>query len=138
MTTLPTSDGDTKAIGADASGLTYPSAAASGHVEVALPSLPGSPRTEERLLARDFGVFVSSKIESSINRQPYMRIGPTQSPQQVLRHYVACARGANLMDAGGIRAMEILAEQFAAERDQKPFFEKTVRPWLHGLKPKKR
>src|ERR1700761_3486614 len=68
-------------IGVDDRGrLAYASASASGHIEVELPSLPGSPNAVERLHARDFGPHVVSRIEASMSRQGYLRSGPQQSP----------------------------------------------------------
>ncbi len=51
----------------DRGELAYSTASESGHVEVVLPSLPGSPNSEERLLAKDFGPHVASRIEASIH-----------------------------------------------------------------------
>ncbi len=116
----------------------YPSAAATGHVEIELPTLPGSPNAVERLHARDFGVHVVGKIESSMNRQPYIKTGATQSPAATFRHYVACAKGAQLMDDAGIRRLETLAGEFAGEPDQHEYFVQVLRPYLHSLTPMKR
>ena len=128
-----------RGIGTDARGnLTYEHAAASGHVEVYLPSLPGSAFAQERLLVKDFGTFVAGKIGSSMTRQPYLTSGPQQDPAQTFRHYVACAKGASLMNADAIRRMETLAKEFAAEPDRAEFYSMVVRPYLLGLSPKRR
>ena len=116
----------------------YPSAAATGHVEVELPALPGSPNAVERLHARDFGAYVAGKIESSMGQNPYLKSGPQQGPVQVFKHYAAVAQGASLMDAATIKRMEKLAAEFEAKSDPGEFFSKTIRPFLHGLKPGKR
>ncbi len=137
MSTLPT-DEPKKAIGADDRGLHYPSAAVSGHVEIELPSLPGNHSDVERLHARDFGPFVVGKIESAQSRQGYLRSGPTQTPQQVFRHYTAVARGASLLDAAGLERMSTLAKEFERADSPQEYFARTVRPFLHGLTPGKR
>lgn len=116
----------------------YPSAAAEGRVEIELPSPKGSPNATERLHARDFGAHVIGKLEASMNGQGYMRSGPQQSPAATLRHYVACAKGANLMDSAAIGRMETLAKEFATEGDQREYFSQVLRPYLLSLSPKRR
>jgi hypothetical protein len=116
----------------------YPSASESGHVEIELPALPGSPNAVERLHARDFGVHVAGKIESSMQRQPYLRSGPQQSPPQIFRHYTAVAKGAGLMDSGALKRMEQLASEFASEPDSREYFAQVVKPYLLSLSPKRR
>jgi len=127
-----------RAIGIDDGQTTYASAAASGHIEIELPALPGSPNPTERLHARDFGPHVVGQLESSLKRQPYMKSGPQQSPAGVLRHYVAVARGASLMDSATINRMESLAANFEKEPDQAEYFSQVVRPYLLSLTPKRR
>ena len=122
----------------DRGGWQYESAAAEGYVEIELPTLPGSPNAVERLHARDFGVHVAGKIESSMNRQPYIKTGATQGPAATFRHYVASAKGYGLMDSGAIGRMETLAKEFEAEPDQREYFEQVIRPYLHSLNPKRR
>ena len=129
------------AIGVDDRGrMTYASAAASGHVEVELPTLPGSPDPTERLLAVDFGPHVAGKIESAMKRQPYLKSGPQQGPVEVLGHYLATARGANLLDEGTVGYMARLAKEFAAEKGEhrQTYFKTMIRPFLNGLKPERR
>jgi len=116
----------------------YPSLAASGFVEVELPSLPGSPNPTERLHARDFGGHVASKIESSLRGNPYPKSGPQQNPAQTLNHYIAVARGAKLVDNGSINRLEALARQLDKASDQREFFSRVVRPYLNSLKPERR
>jgi hypothetical protein len=116
----------------------YPSAAATGHVEIELPTLPGSPNATERLLAKDFGPTVAGKIESSMGRQGYLKSGPQQNPAQTFRHYVTAAKGYGLLDAGAIGRMEKMAGEFEVEPNQQDYFELVVKPYLHGLKPKRR
>lgn len=116
----------------------YPSLAQSGHVEIELPSLPGSPRPTEQLHARDFGGHVASKIESSLRGNPYPKSGLQQNPAQTFNHYIAVARGSKLVDSGTINRMEALARQFDREPDQGAFFKRTIRPFLNGLKPERR
>lgn len=115
----------------------YPSLAATGHVEVELPSLPGSPRPTEQLHARDFGGHVVSKIEASFAGNPY-KSGPQQNPAQTLNHYIAVARGAKLVDNGSINRLETLARQLDKASDQREFFSRVVRPYLNSLKPQRR
>jgi len=116
----------------------YPSGAESGHVEIELPALPGSPNAVERLHARDFGRHVIGKIESSMGRNSYLRSGPQQDPDQTFRHYVAVAKGARLMDSAAIGRMETLAKEFETEADKGEYFSQVVRPYLLSLSPQKR
>jgi hypothetical protein len=138
--TLPVGEGDReRAIGVtDGGKLNYGSVAESGHVEIELPSLPGSPNTRERLHVRDFGAFVAGKIESSMNRQGYLKSGPQQRPHQVFRHYTAAAKGAGLMDQAALGRMAELVGEFEREPDQKEFFAQVIRPYLLTLSPKRR
>jgi hypothetical protein len=121
-------------------GWQYPSAAAEGRVELELPSLPGSPNPTERIHAADFGPHVAGKIESSMKRQGYLRSGPQQGPTEVLRHYVAVAKGSKLVQPDAISQMERLAREFAGEKGEhrQAYFETMVRPFLNGLKPERR
>ena len=116
----------------------YPSLAQSGHVEIELPSLPGSPRPTEQLHARDFGGHVASKIESSLRGNPYPNSGLQQNPAQTFNHYIAVARGSKLVDSGTINRMEALARQFDKATDQREFFSRTIRPYLNSLRPERR
>ena len=116
----------------------YPSAAKSGHVEIMVPSLPGSPRETETLHARDFGVHVIAKIESSFKRNPYLKSGPQQRPSEVFAHYLASAKGAQLMDSATIGRMERLAKEFETEPDREGYFRDVLKPWLRSLSPKRR
>jgi hypothetical protein len=70
-----------------------------------------------------------------MGRNGYLRSGPQQSPAQTFQHYVAVARGANLMDSGTLKRMETLAKEFEAAPDQGEFFRRAVRPYLVGLTP---
>jgi hypothetical protein len=135
--TLPTQDPKT-AIRVNDGEFSYPSAAGSGHSEIELPALPGSPNPTERLLVRDFGVHVAAKIESSMTRQGYIKSGPQQSPAATFRHYVACAKGASLMDSGALKRMEQLAVEFQQEPEEREYFEMVLRPYLQSLTPKRR
>ena len=118
--TLPTKDTQT-AIGVDNRGqMTYASASATGHVEVVLPTLPGSPNGEERMLAKDFGPIVLGKIESAMNKQGYLKSGPQQGPAQVLAHFASAARGAKLLDVGTLDYMARLSKEFAAAKGDEP------------------
>jgi hypothetical protein len=137
--TLPHSekDGDS-AIGVENGRMQYGSAAASGHTEIILPALPGSPTSEERLLARDFGPHVCSRIESAMKRNPYLKSGAMQSGPQVFAHYVACAKGANLLEPGALGRAQKLAKEFSEEGDQREYYQQVILPWLHSLTSEKR
>jgi hypothetical protein len=138
---FPTLENNSKTaitLSADGKSFDYPSAAESGHVEIELPTLPGSPDPVERLHARDFGVHVAGKIENAMKQNPYLRSGPQQGPPQVLRHYNAVAKGAELMDAGALNRMEQLAGEFEAEPEREKYFQQVLRPWLNSLSPKRR
>jgi len=115
----------------------YPSLAKSGHIEIEVPSLAGSPRPTEMLHARDFGGHVAGKIEASLKGNPY-KSGPQQNPAQTFRHYLASAQGARLLDNGSINRMEALARQFDKAADQRDFFNRTIRPYLNSLRPERR
>src|SRR5271157_5315953 len=114
----------------DSRSWAYDDAAATGHVEIELPTLPGSPNPTERLHVRDFGVHVAAKIENFMNQQPYLRLDPRQNAAQVFKHYTAVARGANLMDRAAIGRMETLAREFEAEPEQQEYFKQVIRPYL--------
>jgi hypothetical protein len=138
--TLPHSekDGDS-AIGVDASGrIQYGSGAASGHTEIILPALPGSATSEERLLAKDFGPHVASRIEASFQKQPYLKSGCQLSPSQVFRHFVGAAEGSGLVDGAVLSRMKLLAKEFEAESEREEYFKQVVRPWLFNLTSAKR
>jgi hypothetical protein len=137
-TTLPTKESK-HAIGVDDRGaLQYRSAAASGHIEIVVPSLSGSPNATERLHARDFGQHIIGKIESAMNRQGYMTSGPTQGPAEVFKHYAAVAKGAGLMDSAAIGRMEQIAAEFAKEPEQEAYWKMVAKPYLGALTPKRR
>lgn len=130
-----------RAIGVNDRGqMTYASAAASGHVEVEIPSLPGSPNAVERLHARDFGPHVMGKIESAMRRQGYMKSGPQQDAAATLAHYLATARGTKLLDQSTLDYGERLVKEFAAQKadSRRTYFDTMVRPFLNGLTPQRR
>src|SRR5271157_3059347 len=110
----------------------YDDAAATGHVEIELPTLPGSPNPTERLHAREFGVHVAAKIESSMNQQPYLR-DPRQNAPAIFRHYIGAAKGSGLMDRAALARMEVLAGEFESEPEQREYFKQVIRPYLHSL-----
>ena len=115
----------------------YPSLAASGIVEIELPTLPGSPNPTERLHARNFGSHVARAVERSLHGNPYPKSGPQQGPAQVLQHYVATARGAKLLDEKTLDYLGRLSKEFAAEKGEhrRTYFKTMVSPFLNGLKP---
>lgn len=136
--TLPTED-NRRAIEVDIRGrMAYRTAADSGHIEIEIPSLPGSPNPTERLHAADFGEHVAGKIESALKRNPYLTVGPTQTPATVLAHYAAVAKGSGLMDPNTVGTLESLARGFRQERDSREYFRRDVRPFLLSLLPKRR
>jgi hypothetical protein len=126
-------------IGTDADGrITYNSGAASGHTEVVLPALPGSPHSEERLLVKDFGVHVAGKIESALTQNPYLRSGSQLSPTATFRHYVGAAKGCQLLDDAAIQRMETLAKEFEEEPEQRGYFNEMLKGYLLSLTPRRR
>ncbi len=128
-----------RGIAVDANGgMTYDGASREGRIEIELPTLPGSPNPTETLHAVNFGPHVASKIEAAMNRQGYLRSGPQQSGPQTFAHFIACARGAELLDTGTLRRAETLSKEFASEADQKEYYEMVIRPWLQMLTPGKR
>lgn len=134
----PTKPNESQRIATDERGSwAYPSLAQSGHVEIELPSLPGSPRPTEMLHASAFGPHVAEAVERAVRGNPY-KSGPQQNPAQTFRHYLASAQGARLLDNDSINRMEALAKQFDREPDQGAFFKRTIRPFLNGLKPERR
>ena len=106
-------------------------------MEVELPSLPGDINPTERLHARDFGTHVSAKIENAM-KGTYLRSGPQQGPVATLKHYAACARGAQLMDEQALRRMDDLATEFEKEFEKQEYYRQVIHPYLHSLAPKKR
>jgi hypothetical protein len=122
----------------DRGRLNYQSASASGHVEIELPSLPGNPNATEKLHVRDFGSHVAAKIESAMDRMPYLRSGEQVTAPGVLFHYAAAARGAQLMDEGSLKRLTKLAEEFQEESEKREFFSQVVRPYLLSLSPERR
>lgn len=116
----------------------YPSTAGTGHDEIELPSLAGSANPTERLHVKDFGVPVAGMIESSMNRQGYMKSGVQQSPPQVLRHYHSVAKGAALMDQGALNRMETLVKEFEASAYRQEYYAQVLRPYLLSLSPERR
>ena len=128
-----------RGIGVDSNGkMNYSGAAESGHVEIMLPSLPGSPRETETLHARDFGQTVIGKIESRMKQQGYMTSGPQQDPPGIFAHYLAVARGSQLLDAEGLKRMATLAAEFQSEPDREEYYRQVIKPWLGSLTPTKR
>ena len=128
-----------RAITTDDDGrMAYSSAAASGDIEIILPSLPGSPNGEERLLVKNFGQTVIGKIESQMKQQGYLRSGPQQDPPGIFAHYLAVARGAALLDAGGLNRMATLAEEFKSEPNREEYYTQVIKPWLGSLVPRRR
>jgi hypothetical protein len=118
----------------------YPSGAESGHIEIMVPSLPGSPRATETLHARNLGQHIIGKIESAMSRQGYMTSGAQQSPAQVFQHYTAVAKGSKLVEADAISHMERLAREFAGQKgeDRQKYLDTMVKPYLLSLTPKRR
>jgi hypothetical protein len=90
------------------------------------------------MLARDFGPRVVGKIEAAMSRQPYLTTGATQSPEEVIRHYVAVAKGSQLLDSGAIARLEKLSAEFETKPDQGEFFNQEIRPYLLALTPERR
>jgi hypothetical protein len=120
--------------------LQYASGASSGHIEVELPSLPGSPNATERLLARDFGPHVAGRIEASMSKQGYLKSGPQQSGPEVLGHFTAVAKGSKLVHSEAINQMERLAKEFRTQpvKDRETYYRTMIQPFLNSLAPQRR
>ncbi len=86
---------------------------------------------------RDFGGHVIGKVEGALNRG-YLKSGPQQGPVDVFKHYVACAKGSELLDSAAIGRMETIAEEFAATPYREEYYEQVLKPWLGSLSPKRR
>lgn len=111
-----------------------------GLVEIVLPSLQGSPNPTERLHAKDFGAHVVGKVTNAFDRVkfPYLKSGPQQSPAEIYRHYLGAAEGSALLNTSTLKQMKSLAAEFEEAADQRNYFEKTLRPYLHNLAPRQR
>ena len=126
-------------IGVDERGrMTYADAAETGHVEIELPTLIGSPTPTERMHAIDFGPHVIGKIKSSMYRQPYLRSAQPQSPTEVLRHYIGAGQGSGLLDARTVTHLTQVAGDYETSPDPDDYFQKVVRPALLALRPERR
>src|SRR5271157_5381197 len=101
----------------DGRSWSYDDAASSGHIEIELPTLPGSPNPTERLHVREFGAHVAGKIESFMNQPGYLS-APGQNAPAIFRHYVGAAKGYGLMDRAAIGRMETLAREFESEPER--------------------
>lgn len=134
---LPTPDKKT-AVGVSDGRMEYFTGAESGHTEIHLPALPGSPNQTERLLSKDFGAVVVSRVQSSMSSPGYMTSGPQQSPVGVLRHYLGCAKGAGLLDQPSTTQMDNLIRSMAEAKDPEKVFKEDVRPFLLSLQPRRR
>jgi hypothetical protein len=116
----------------------YPSAAESGHTQIVLPTLPGSPNSEERLLSKDFGQHVIGKIQASLDRQGYLTTGPQQGPAEIFHHYCGAAAGSGLLDSTALANMKTLAREFSEADDRNEYYAQVIKPWLGSLQPGKR
>ena len=135
--TLPAEDSKTSIPVVDGK-MSYSTAAESGHVEIMIPSLPGSPRETETLHARNLGQHIIGKMEASLNHQGYIITGPTQTPAEVLKHYAAVSRGAGLMDSAAQGRLDEIAGHFAEEPNQERYYKTVVKPYLGALTPHRR
>jgi hypothetical protein len=115
----------------------YPSASESGHVQITLPTAHG-PNPEEQLLIKDFGAHVAQEVERSLAPNPYPKASPRKSATVTFWHYVGAAKGSQLMDEPALKRMEELARELEKVPEQKEYFEMVVRPYLHGLRPRRR
>jgi hypothetical protein len=119
---------------------TYPSMEGAGLVEIEVPSLPGSRTPTETLHLVDLGRHMSERIEASLKPNPFPRSWPQQSPAKVMGHYIGTARGMKLLNTGAIAQLERLSAEFhaQAEKTRDAYFQKTIKPFLDGLKPERR
>jgi hypothetical protein len=118
-------------------GWEYPSAAASGHVEIVLPA-PHGPNSEQRMHIRDFPAIVLREVEQSFRPNMYEKSAPRKSPTETFRHYIGAAKGAQLMDDAGIRRLESLAKEFEEEPDREEYFAQVIKPYFLAMTPKRR
>lgn len=126
-------------IDTDANGnLQYRDASESGFVEIMVPSPPGSPRDTETLHARNLGQHIISKVESSMREQGYLKTSALQTPAAVFRHYMAVAKGSELLDSATQERMEEIARGFSKEPATEEYFQTVVKPWLGSLTAKRR
>jgi len=125
---------------ASQSGARVSSAPASGYnldvfnlpekVEIPVRSKDGRERTE-KVHVRKFGSHVRARVEDAF------RISPEEGVN-TLHWYIGTAKGASLMPAQTMEQFEKLGTDFAASKDPKVFFGKSVIPFLTSLSPTKR
>src|SRR5208337_3240992 len=106
----------------------YPSAAATGHVQITLPAAHGNP--EEQLLIKDFGSHVVREVERSLAPNLYPKASPRKSATVTFRHYVGAAQGAQLLDKPALARLEALATEFESVPERQEFFEMVVKPYM--------
>lgn len=115
----------------------YPSAAATGHVEIVLPAAHG-PNGEERMLVKDFGRHVAREVSRSLAPNPYPVTSPRRTATDTFRHYVGAAKGASLLDEEGTKQMTKMAAEFEAARNPQEYFDQVIKPYMMSMSPRRR
>lgn len=120
----------------EATDKAYPSMAATGLVEVELPSVPGGPWPTEKLHARDIPALIISRVERAL--EPRFKYLHEAAGEVVLGHYVGALQGADLVDKPTSRALDKLVADFSHldAREQPKYFEEKIAPFIAGLRPK--
>ena len=123
------------------SGARVSSAPASGYnlsvfdlpekIEVPVRSKDGKEASEV-VHVRDFGKHVRKQVENALDG------GKPGDAAAALHWQIGVAQGASLMPAQTMKQFEELGQGFAASKNPKVFFSKSVIPFLNSLTPKRR
>jgi hypothetical protein len=100
-------------------------------IEIPQRTLDGRQATE-KIYIRDFGKHVRKQVEDAIDR------GKPGAAAAALHWQIGVAQGASLMPESTMKQFEELGKGFAASKDPKVFFGKSVIPFLNSLTPKRR
>ena len=122
------------------SGARVSSAPASGYnlsvfdlpekIEVPVRSKDGKEASEV-VHVRDFGKHVRKQVEDAMDHSP-------EDGLRAMYFAIGTAKGASLMPAQTMKQFEELGQGFAASKNPKVFFSKSVIPFLNSLTPKRR
>ena len=134
---LPTPESKTAIIVDDRGQMVYPSAAATGHVEIVVP-VPHGPYSEQRMHARDFPATVVRFVGEALKPNPYPVASPMKNASETLRHFVGASRGLNLLDEGAQKRWETMANEFEKEPDQQAYFDRVMKPYMLSMVPRRR
>jgi hypothetical protein len=86
----------------------------------------------EKIHIRDFGKHVRAQVENA------MTYGSPEEGVKALYWAIGTAQGASLMPAPALKQFSELGLGFAASKNPKVFFSKSVIPFLNSLTPGKR